>query len=88
MGARVKSYSHFVKIYPYQNRQKFPSSQAAVDFVKQHIQNYPLAKLDYIEIRHAHTLEVLDDLAEENHPHAFMAAFLGKTRLIDNLPLC
>jgi len=42
-------------------------------------------RLDYLEIRDAQTLEPVDDLARP--ARAFVAAFVGETRLIDNVAL-
>jgi len=70
-----------------ENLDRFTSVSEAIDFVEGNAKNYPLAKLDYIDIRNGETLEVIDSLAPTHHPHAFMAAYLGKTRLIDNVRL-
>ncbi len=70
-----------------ENLDRFPSVSGAMSFVEENAKNYPLAKLDYIDIRNGETLEVIDSLDPNNHPHAFMAAYLGKTRLIDNVRL-
>lgn len=43
-------------------------------------------KVDYLEVRHAETLEPVSDPAKEPL-RVFGAAFLGKTRLIDNVPV-
>lgn len=45
---------------------------------------YPLVRLDYFEVRHGQSLAPLDELSAANKPVAFIAAFLGNTRLIDN----
>lgn len=42
-------------------------------------------RLDYLEIRDAETLELVDDL--DRPARAFVAAFVGGTRLIDNMGL-
>ena len=49
------------------------------------IQKEPLARLDYVSIADAETLEELDSL--DRPAVASLAVRIGKTRLIDNLPL-
>lgn len=73
--------------YLKENIHDFDSVEDAVAFVHDNGGKFPIAKLDYFHIRNADTLEKVSSLAAENKPHAFMAAFLGKTRLIDNLSL-
>ncbi|MCI4667891.1 MAG: pantoate--beta-alanine ligase [Bacteroidia bacterium] len=73
----------YIKDHP----EQFDSVDKALAFVKENITNYPLVKLDYIQIRNAETLALVDSLDAANKPHAFMAAYLGKTRLIDNMRL-
>jgi pantoate--beta-alanine ligase len=43
--------------------------------------------IDYVEIRDATTLEPLERLAAGRSARALVAAFVGTTRLIDNVPL-
>jgi pantoate--beta-alanine ligase len=49
--------------------------------------DYPLVQLDYCEVLRGQDLQPLSQWAPEEHPVAFLAAFLGKTRLIDNMPV-
>ncbi len=65
----------------------FATVTAAKDFVAQQLERYPLVKPDYVEIYHGQTLQEIPDLRPAHFPHAFIAAYLGKTRLIDNMPL-
>ncbi len=44
-------------------------------------------KVDYLEVRDAQTLEPLTTLTKERSARVLVAAFLGTTRLIDNLAL-
>lgn len=55
--------------------------------VATHLQGFPLVQLDYFELLSGETLESIPNLSPSSHPHAFIAAFLGRTRLIDNLAL-
>ncbi|MEO0896090.1 MAG: pantoate--beta-alanine ligase [Bacteroidota bacterium] len=77
-------YLHTSLTYLKEHLSEFPSVEAACDWVAQQASNYPLAKLDYIQIRNGHTLQTIDSLNLSNKPVAFMAAYLGSTRLIDN----
>ena len=63
------------------------SFSEAMELVKNRLEEYPLIRLDYFQILHARTLQSIPSLAPENFPHAFVAAFLGETRLIDNMSL-
>jgi len=63
------------------------SVEKAKNFVKVSLQQYPLVKLDYFEIFNGETLNPIDSLKIENAPRGFISAFLGKTRLIDNMSL-
>ncbi|MEL6843034.1 MAG: pantoate--beta-alanine ligase, partial [Bacteroidota bacterium] len=60
---------------------------AAKALVTERLQSYPLAKLDYFEIYDGRNLKEIPSLEELHQPHAFIAAYLGTTRLIDNLAL-
>jgi pantothenate synthetase len=51
------------------------------------LKDYPLVKLDYFEVLNGKTLEELPSLDVDLQPHLFVAAYLGKTRLIDNMRL-
>jgi pantoate--beta-alanine ligase len=48
---------------------------------------YPLVRLDYFDVRSGHNLAATTTLLPEEAPRAFVAAFCGTTRLIDNLEL-
>lgn len=55
--------------------------------VKVLAENYPLIKLDYIEIVESSTLLPVEILTNSKNPVALIAAWCGTTRLIDNIPL-
>ena len=61
--------------------------EAVQEFIQQSLNDYPIVRLDYAKVLHAHNLVSISELSPENHPRAFIAAFLGKTRLIDNMLL-
>ena len=54
--------------------------------MKSTIETEPLARLDYVSINDAETLEQLGELGDRTALIS-MAAFIGKTRLIDNVVL-
>jgi pantoate--beta-alanine ligase len=68
----------------YDNGERNPAR--LIEAVKSTVATEPLARIDYISINDAETLERLDELGDRP---AFisMAAFIGKTRLIDNVVL-
>jgi pantoate--beta-alanine ligase len=69
------------------NPKDFQTAQHVEAFVEQQLAHYPLVRLDYFDILNETTLQEVEDLSPSSYPRAFMAAFLGKTRLIDNMSL-
>jgi pantoate--beta-alanine ligase len=59
------------------------SAGRLADIVRSTIENEPRARLDYVSISDAETLERLDKL-DERPTLVALAAYIGKTRLIDN----
>jgi len=55
--------------------------------VAEAMEAYPLIRLDYFDVRTAIGLKPIEKIHQADRPHAFMAAFCGATRLIDNLSL-
>jgi len=62
---------------------KSKNSRKIIEKVKEKILKIPRAKIDYIEIRDAETLEKADPI--EKSAVILCAVWVGKTRLIDNL---
>ncbi len=61
-------------------------AERLIEAVKSTIKGEPLARIDYVSINDAETLDQLDELG--NRPALIsLAAFIGKTRLIDNIVL-
>lgn len=58
---------------------------AVLEEAQEHLLALGFDHVDYLEIRHGRTLELLDDTLVEGR--IFAAAWLGKTRLIDNIEL-
>ena len=54
--------------------------------MKSTVATEPLARIDYVSINDAETLNQLDELGDRPALIS-MAAFIGKTRLIDNVVL-
>lgn len=62
--------------------------QAALAFGRKRLQTEaPMVRLDYFEILRGTDLQAPSSLAPAEYPIAFVAAWLGQTRLIDNMPL-
>ena len=62
------------------------SASRLVDLVRGTIEAEPLARIDYVSLNDAGTLEKIDKIDE--HPALLsVAVFIGKTRLIDNIVL-
>src|SRR6266852_7147484 len=57
-----------------------------IEAVKSTVATEPLARIDYVSVNDAETLEQLDELGERP-TLILMAVFVGKTRLIDNIVL-
>lgn len=64
---------------------RFSKSEELQAFVQEELGNYPLVKLDYFEVLEEQDLSLVHDLQAMENPHLFVAAYLGKTRLIDNI---
>ncbi|MEZ4829207.1 MAG: pantoate--beta-alanine ligase [Bacteroidia bacterium] len=56
-------------------------------FAERQMNQFPLVRPDYFEVLNDTNLQEVSALSPEENPHLFVAAFLGKTRLIDNMPL-
>jgi pantoate--beta-alanine ligase len=63
------------------------SVQQLKSFFSEEISKYPVFRLDYFEIADEKTLQPIKNWAESKNPRAFVAVFLGKVRLIDNMKL-
>lgn len=57
------------------------------DFAIRKAASFPIVQIDYIEVYSSLDLSELTTLNPEASPHIFIAAWLGKSRLIDNGPL-
>jgi len=68
----------------YDNGERNPAR--LIEAVKSTVATEPLARLDYVSINDAETLDQLDELGDRPALIS-MAAFIGKTRLIDNVIL-
>lgn len=66
------------------NRGKWNSVAEIKEFANQRATDFPLVVIDYVELLSGKDLSPLKSLTSEDSPHIFIAAWLGKTRLIDN----
>jgi len=57
------------------------------EFVKNEAAKEPLFKLDYFEICNPQNLTILDFLPTNQNAIALIACFVGRVRLIDNMPI-
>ncbi len=57
------------------------------EFVKNEAEKEPLFKLDYFEICNPQNLTILDFLPSNQNAIALIACFVGRVRLIDNMPI-
>ena len=57
-----------------------------IDLVRSTIEPEPLARIDYVSLNDAETLEKLDKI-DQNPALLSLAVFIGRTRLIDNIVL-
>ena len=62
------------------------SATRLIELVRSMIENEPLARIDYVSINDAATLEKLDKI-NEHAALLSLAVFIGETRLIDNIVL-
>jgi pantoate--beta-alanine ligase len=62
------------------------SAARLIEMVRSEIEKEPLARIDYISVNDAETLEKLDKI-DERQALLSLAVFIGKTRLIDNVVL-
>ncbi len=62
-------------------------AQPLTEIATEMLAAYPLIRLEYLEIRKSRDLSLVETLHSEDEPVALIAAFCGKTRLIDNLVL-
>jgi len=62
------------------------SAAEAIGLAREIIEAAPEARIDYVDVRHAHTLEPLETVVVGQTVLA-LAVFVGRTRLIDNLTL-
>ncbi|MBX3164376.1 MAG: pantoate--beta-alanine ligase [Bacteroidetes bacterium] len=61
--------------------------EAGKTFIENETSKQPLMKLDYFEVCHADTLQIISNLNESKNRIALIACFVGRIRLIDNLSL-
>lgn len=70
-----------------ENRVVLDTPEHVKTWAQQSLAAYPLIQLDYFEVLESADLSEIAELDMAQAPRMFVAAFLGKTRLIDNMPL-
>ena len=63
------------------------SAKSISDWVKKQYEGHPVLKLEYFEIANIETLKTMEAKEAGAHYRAFIAAFAGDVRLIDNIAL-
>ncbi|MCF4100478.1 pantoate--beta-alanine ligase [Gillisia sp. M10.2A] len=63
------------------------SAKEISEWVKKEFQTHPFLKLEYFEIANSHTLKTVIDKESGTPYRAFIAAYAGDVRLIDNMAL-
>lgn len=63
------------------------SAEYIHDWVKEQFKNHPVLELEYFEIANIQTLKKINQKKEGNTYRAFIAAYAGEIRLIDNIAL-
>lgn len=72
-------------VYARRNTDRLSPIELKLECIKR-LEEQPL-KVEYLEIADSETLEVVREWDNSEKPRAFVAAYLGKVRLIDNMSL-
>lgn len=70
--------------YIYSQREQWSEVAQIQAWVQDQLADFPLVELDYFEVLDGDTLLPIQQLTDAGTPVAFIAAYLGKTRIIDN----
>ena len=70
-----------------ENKSQWENVEQAITYARDLLSNEGEINVDYIEILNGKDLSPISHFSDEVHPHIFIAAFVGKSRLIDNLSL-
>ncbi|MBX7241891.1 MAG: pantoate--beta-alanine ligase [Bacteroidia bacterium] len=76
-----------ILFYLKEHYHQFKDADAVKSFVSEQISKKSVMRLDYFEILSEKGLKDIAVWENTEKPHAFIAAFCGNTRLIDNIPL-
>jgi pantoate--beta-alanine ligase len=76
-----------ILFYLKENYRDFNNLEAVKSFVSEQLTQKSVMRLDYFEILSENGLNEVSGWDSAERPHAFIAAFCGNTRLIDNMPL-
>lgn len=61
--------------------------ELTIENAKKNATNLGFSKIDYLEIRDEKNLNLITNISETINARIFIAVFIGKIRLIDNLPI-
>lgn len=89
LSSEVREESSFIYSTLLQVKEKFgtESAKSINVWVQKQFEGHPVLKLEYFEIANIDTLKTVEKKEEGAHYRAFIAAFAGEVRLIDNIAL-
>lgn len=89
LSAEVRREASFIYDILKQVKEKFGtnSAKSITQWVKEKFEAHPVLKLEYFEIADIVSLKTIDEKREGGQYRAFIAAFAGDVRLIDNIAL-
>ena len=89
LSSEVRKEASFIYTTLTAVKEKFGTENAKsiTGWVKKQFEEHPVLKLEYFEIANIETLKTMESKEEGAHYRAFIAAFAGDVRLIDNIAL-
>ena len=89
LSSEVRKEASFIYNTLTEVKEKFgtESAKSISDWVKKQYEGHPVLKLEYFEIANIETLKTMEVKEAGAHYRAFIAAFAGDVRLIDNIAL-
>ena len=89
LSSEVRKEASFIYNTLTEVKEKFgtESAKSINNWVKQQFEGHPVLKLEYFEIANIETLKTMEAKEAGAHYRAFIAAFAGDVRLIDNIAL-
>lgn len=89
LSTEVRGEASFIYTTLIKVKEKFgtESAKSINKWVKKQFEGHPVLKLEYFEIANINTLKTIETKEAGAHYRAFIAAFAGEVRLIDNIAL-